>query len=557
VQGNQTRRETIELGIAPGPARTSALVGVAFLLAALSVVAAIPHGMGISPDSTQYLSASSNLLAGSGLRVHWWNQGSVPLTHFPPGFPFALAGLRRFSLAPESAALVVNLIALGAITVLAFALARRIAGGSVAAGIAAAFAVPLARDIQAVHAMVWSEALFIALGLAALLAIIRSIETNAWSPVIIAAVLAAMATMTRYVGLTVIGAGALSLVVIGAAPLGRRVLRSAAFLLVSCLPLGLFLLRNMQVGSSATNRDIAFHPPDPGHLRVAARTVYAWFIPISGPDWLEALLVLTVAVTLTVLVGTSRRTLRQTKPLLGGRARQAGTVLLIYSGMYAVFLVLSITFADAQTTLNARLLSPLLPAALILLIAGLVTRMTSVETRRPAVLASLALGVSAVVSLAGWISEARRDGLGYNSVTWQGSRLVAAVTSLPQNAVIYSNEPDAIEYLLGREVLGIPRQANPNSNLPQRDFPDRMRSVCEEARFRTVVYAHFNDASDEWFLPSLSEVRRYWHSLPRLVVPEGVLDTVPRTCGVAAGQPSSADGVPFDGSRSSISRVTR
>jgi len=552
VQHNHTSHQNIGLGIAPGTGGTIALVGAAFVLAAALLVAAIPHGMGVTPDSTQYLSVSSNLLAGDGLRVHWWNEGSEPLTHFPPGFPFVLAGLMRAALAPETAAFIVNLFALAVTTALAFALTRRVAGGSMAAGIAAAFAVPLARDVLSVHAMIWSEAVFIALGLAALLAIIRSIETDAWPALIVAAVLAGLASTTRYVGLALIGACALSLLVIGVAPLGRRCLRAVAFLLIACLPIGLLLLRNVQAGTSATNRDIAFHPPVPGQLRIGARALYSWFIPVSGPDWLEALLVLAVAVTATVFILSIIRAPRQAASF-EGRTRQARAVLLVYSAGYVVFLLLSITFADAQTTPNSRLLSPILPVVLILLIGELVTRMASVETRRPAVSTSLALGVSAAVSQAVWITEARRDGLGYNSLAWQRSGLVVAVTSLPPSAIIYTNAPGAIAYRAGREVLGIPRHANPNSMLPQSDFPARMRTVCARASSQTVVYAFFNEASDEWFLPSIAEVRRYWHSRPSLVFPEGVLDTVPQTCGVLADKPGTADTLPPQGSSSPVS----
>jgi hypothetical protein len=178
-------------------------------------------------------------------------------------------------------------------------------------------------------------------------------------------------------------------------------------------------------------------------------------------------------------------------------------------------------------------------------------------TRRPAAVASLALGVSAAVSLVLWIAESRRDGLGYNALTWQRSRLVAAITSLPQNAIIYTNQPGVIAYRARREVLGIPRHSNPNSTLPQSDFAERMKTVCAQARFQTVVYAHFNEASDEWFLPAISEVRQYWQSHPRLVVPEGVLDTVPQACGVLAGKPDSADTAFFQKSGSPVSRARR
>ena len=57
-----------------------------------------------------------------------------------------------------------------------------------------------------------------------------------------------------------------------------------------------------------------------------------------------------------------------------------------------------------------------------------------------------------------------------------------------------------------------------------------MRQVCQQASEVKVAYAHFTSEPLEWFLPSLSEVRRRWHSFPRLVAPDGILDTVPASC---------------------------
>ena len=43
-------------------------------------------------------------------------------------------------------------------------------------------------------------------------------------------------------------------------------------------------------------------------------------------------------------------------------------------------------------------------------------------------------------------------GLGYNSVEWQNSDTIAAVKTLPQNALIVTNEEMAVLYLTGRSA---------------------------------------------------------------------------------------------------------
>ena len=64
------------------------------------ILTATPGGLGVSPDSTQYLSAAEYLQRGDGLRVHWWEEGSVPLTQFPPGHAVAIAALASVGLTP-------------------------------------------------------------------------------------------------------------------------------------------------------------------------------------------------------------------------------------------------------------------------------------------------------------------------------------------------------------------------------------------------------------------------------------------------------------------------
>src|SRR5688572_4944568 len=105
------------------------------MLAFLLVVWATPDGLGVSPDTTQYLSASQHLRSGDGLRVHWWEEGTEPLTHFPPGQVVALASLESAGLTSDTAARLLNSAALLAIAVLAFGLASRAGNGSTTVGV--------------------------------------------------------------------------------------------------------------------------------------------------------------------------------------------------------------------------------------------------------------------------------------------------------------------------------------------------------------------------------------------------------------------------------------
>ncbi len=517
-------------------ARARTPVVVAFGIAIVVVMLATRQGIGVTPDSTQYLSAATNLLDGNGLRVHWWDAGTQPLTHFPPGYALVLGALMRLGALPEAAALWVNALALLATTLLAFTLGR-LAGGSRIAGIAGAFAVALSRDVLAAHAMMWSEPLFIALSLGALLATVRAIAYDSVRYAVLAGLLAGFAGVARYVAPALIGACGLSLLVLGSRPVRRRISRALAFSVTASIPLGAVLRRNATVSISATNRDPAFHPLGAPELLEAARTAYHWLVPMHGPWWIELIAVIAIGATAAWLALATWRSRRA--GVIAPHIAAAGhpmTVLGIFVASYLGFLALTITFADAQTALNARLLAPVVPVLLLLLVALLIRAASRPRLRTPVLATSAALTLSAVASTATWLLHARRDGLAYNAVAWKASPVVQAIASLPTDAVVYSNHPGAILYLTGREALGIPREFNPNSRKPYPDFVDRMRAACAAAAGGEVFYAHFNEETANAFLPTLAEARSYWHSAPRVVAPDGVLDSLPRDCMDRSGQ---------------------
>jgi hypothetical protein len=512
-----------------------ALSGAALLL----IFLATPHGLGVSPDSTQYLSAADHLLRGDGLRVHWWDEGTQPLTHFPPAFAVALAALARVGLTPDVAVRTLNSAALIAVGMLSFALTRRATGGSAAAGVAGAALVVLARDVLAAHAMVWSEPLFLALMLAALLATVRAVERDSMAAVVAAALLTGAAGLTRYVVPALIGAIALSLLFMGTAPARRRGLRTLVFLVIASLPLAILFAFNEAQGVSATNRQWAFHPPDMEELTAALRAAYYWIVPLHAPVWLEALVVTAFGVTTTWFVVAFIRSRHRHAACPSPAAHRTRTVMTTFGLCYVAFLVSTLTLLDAQSTPGARLLLPLVPAIAIIVVAGLHDALRIPERRPPAIALAAALSLGVVCSAATWVAVSRRDGLGYSAPSWHNSPLIAAVRALGPGTTVYTNHPGAVLFQTGREVLGIPRLANPNSRVPNAAYAIQMATVCRQSSHRRVAYAHFTTGPGEWFLPSLYEVRRRWHSGPSLVTADGVLDTVPAGCATGGAKPGN------------------
>ena len=75
----------------------------------LSLLSTSRYGVGLSSDSTEYISAARGLLAGQGYVCH---DGS-PYTGWPPLFPTLLAGIGLTGIDPTTAARFLNAFAFG------------------------------------------------------------------------------------------------------------------------------------------------------------------------------------------------------------------------------------------------------------------------------------------------------------------------------------------------------------------------------------------------------------------------------------------------------------
>ncbi len=492
---------------------------------------ATPQGLGVSPDSTQYLSAAQHLRNGEGLRVHWWSEGTEQLTHFPPGQVVALASLESLGLTPDGSARLINSLALLAIAVLAFGLARMAANGSNMAGVAGAAAVVLARDVLAAHAMIWTEPVYLALMLGALFATARAITSDKTSAVVTAAILAGTAGLFRYVAPALIGAIALSLLLPDLTTLRRRIVRTGVFVGIASLPTLVLFAYNASQGATAANRELVVHPPTQAQLLSALRTAYHWVIPMHAPAWLEMLVFGVFGLATTVLAVSLVRSRKTITGLVTADAGRVRRLLALVALCYVTFLFAALTLFDAQSTPDQRLLLPALPPLAILVVALLSDALRVPSLRAPAKAMIAAVSFGLVLSVATWAMHARQSGLGYNSNYWRTSALIAAIRQLGPETTVYSNHPGAIYFQTGQEMPGIPRLANPNSLRPNVDWAAQMAAICQRAAHQRIAYAHFND-DVEREIPSVGEVRQRLHSHPQVVAPEGILDTVPAGCAV-------------------------
>jgi hypothetical protein len=470
-----------------------ALVVTACLISASLVWVATRQGVGLSPDSLQYLEASESVVAGQGLTTIGWDGQRIPLTHYPPAYPLLLSAGSWLGLSFETTARVSNVVLFAATLVLIGLIVRRIAPHPSWAAPAAVFVAALTHDLVVVHSMAWSEPLYLTLTLGGLFALALALDRHSLPLLILAAAAAAAASVVRYVGVANIGVVGLVTLLWWRSNKWMRLGTPAMLSLVMVLPLLTTLLLGARGnGGAVANRRFGWHPLEWMDVEIAASVVGHWITPLDDAGllsvaWLFAISVL--ALSMLYL-----RTRQAAPSDLSPQGKSLTRILLLYAVLYIAVVALSMTVVDAQTTFEPRMLVPVLAVAIIVTVTWLARQSRRGEFVRLAAAAIIALVVSAnTLRWIPWLRDAQRYGLGLRRVDSRGLDLVHSARHLPPTAQVYSNDPYYLRVHTPYVAAGLPRQLDPNSLLPNARHDEQVQEICEMAATRPTYVVLFDD----------------------------------------------------------------
>jgi hypothetical protein len=422
-------------------------------------------GAALSPDSAYYISAARNLAAGRGFTCF----DGGPLVTWPPLFPLTLAGLGRLGIEPVAGAWLVNTLAFGLVVFLAgILLARSVRDRAlVAIGTVAAM---VSHSFFGTAIFVWTEPVF-ALLLALLALFIGRFAARGrildFLPIVL---LTALAPLQRYVGLAIIPAAALAILAARELPVRRRVGYSVVLCLLSSLPIGLWLVRNLRLSGTLTGeRPGLFTALGPTALDLS-RTILKWFLPGRAGQVLGAfsiVLVLAAAALTTWLVVSAVRKQKGRGP---AQARFALATVSVYAAV-----LLAVVSREGLSQLD-RLTAPIF-FLVVLLLAVAAERAIDVLGRQKgrkkrARLLVLAVGILLLVyPILQLINATQRDirtGVGgFESESWKQNRVITWLKENPVSGRILSNEPAAVYFQTGAEARMCPRRGDDPARLRQ------------------------------------------------------------------------------------------
>ena len=228
---------------------TILLASIGALGIALVLLREATYGVGLAVDSVTYISAARSLSEGNGLTA-WYGgpyEGAAPL------FPLALAFLGIFRLDAVPASGYLNAATFG-FTIFASTMWLRCRVRSRLLVIWAGCVCVLSVSLASPFAVALTSPLFILFVVLSLFALDRFLATGGRSLLLIAAACAAMACLTRYIGLTVLVAALPLLLLQRSAAFPTRAMNVAIYSIVALTPIGVWMLRNLLVFGSLTGR---------------------------------------------------------------------------------------------------------------------------------------------------------------------------------------------------------------------------------------------------------------------------------------------------------------
>ena len=404
-----------------------------------------------SPDTMTFLSTALNLLAGEGLR----DVTGRPLTGWPPLLPLLIAAFGWVGLDPLIAGRWVNAAAFG-LTILAAGCWLRSHLRSQWLTLAATAIIAASLPLSDWAPYIKTEPLFVLFTLLALMQLAAFLNRKTDSPLWWAAVFTALAAITRYPGVALIGTGVLVLL-----PLAR-LRQTLVFGAVSSVPLLAVLVRNWAVTGHLT-RATGYRAPVgqslSDGLSQAIESFRAWVVPPNAPDGLAYLLglaVATVGLASTAVIlraARSRSDNGRKDPEAAPAYLRLGPVLPFgaFALLYLVFLIVVVPFTVRQGVDSRYLLPIYVP--LLLTAVFLLDRFLSIAAA--GWLAAVRYGLVSLVGLAilahiGYsgrenlrrtsrTTQAYFTGYGDNTVRWRHFETLHYIRDNPIEGRIYSN----------------------------------------------------------------------------------------------------------------------
>lgn len=412
-------------------------------------------GIGISPDSIAYISTARSI------HEHWTmtDFNLKPLVAFPVFYPVLLSFI-MFLTGTDivQTGVVLNCVLLAAVVLLSGRLLDRFQFQSVWYKRILLLFIVFSPALIEVYAMLWSETVLILFSLIFFLFLEKYLKHHTLKNLVICAVLAGLATVTRYAGITLTGTAGLMILFAPHMEAKKKAGHIALLSLISFFILFLNLIRNHVLVGSLTGPRQFGHTPLLENVGYYGKTLSDWY-PLFNHEHNTTILIGLLVFTVVLLLFLYRAFKGK---YYGGQENIATAFVVVYS----VFIVGISTLSHFEG-INNRLLVPIFIPSLFALTYWLPGFFSGLSTgaRQAGIALLLFFLLLFQYNVTTQLDEMYQDAVsygvpGYADDSWKKSETANFLAKHPEflekGLKIYSNAHDAVYFKTGLHADELP-----------------------------------------------------------------------------------------------------
>jgi len=481
-----------------------------------------PWGIGVGYDSFYYITSARNLISGQGLGTIDVDGSIIPLTKFPPLYPLILATLSFTSgLGIIDVARLINIILYGTNVFLVGWLIYYFTKSYIAGTLGSVLFLS-SQILMRIHLMVMTEPIFIPQVLLTIFSFSLFVFQRKKRYLILAAVLSTLGFLTRYIGLTLIGFGAFSLLLSGKQPFKNKLKHTTLYILICALVGVPWMVRNWVISGSPTDRKLAIHLPQVEKIVSGMEEISTWLISSKVNTNIRILFFCMFIISILTATLWWWNKAKENQKI--NSFEQESLVFSImcwgYIIIYIIFLFISLSLFDASTPINSRILSPVFVVGIILSILLIwrgLQKLESLALSLPIIIIVLAIGLVVynnfnLERMVVW--KHRHRGIGFTGHDWQTSETIEVIEGLKPEGVIYTNESFPVFFLTGRLTLPVPLKYDPINDVVLDDYRTEIRRMHQEIKDEGGIIVLFDtifNFPDYYSIEELTEGLVLWN----------------------------------------------
>ncbi len=495
------------------------LLFLSFISSGLVLIATSRYGPGISPDSAVYISAANNLMSGDEYLT--WSMS--PLVSHPPLFPTILAVLGSMGIDVLTAARFFNAIVLGMIVFASGILFRRAVRSEILS-VLGAVTVSIAFPLLRVSVMVWTEPLFILLAILFILCLDEFLRKKKLPVLAILSVITTFSLMQRYIGITLVATGFISIVFLTPKePFLRKLKYGVGFCV---MPITVFLIwtaRNYILAQTFWGHRFPSQYTFTQNIWYSFNVLTSWVMPSCAPSWLKGGMSVSVLCVMFIAVFFYYSRFNRTHNDSMLRVLPSAIFVSVYC-----FFLLNVSTMIAFDKINDRLLSAIYVFVILMMLVifdrlpDLLKYGRSRQMANYLVIAFfipwLIYSLGRVISMTTYLMYTGAGG--YNTVSWRESPLIEWLQTHELDGEIYSNVPDALYVLSGKRAEMSPHKNQYASPYSEGDDLERFKDLLE-ADNKTKYFVWFK--GKRTYLRSIREIREVIPLRKIAVLPDGMV----------------------------------